>query len=133
VVVGIVQIWRGVQYLKNRSQSDILLDEAAALEKRNPVAAEHMLHQGLSLGAAEERRKIEQLRSRARKDAQAARELASLLQERLKLRAAAKYDFETNMAGDPRLPTVLQNLEEANVETRNLLEEVNSNLRRLNP
>jgi len=133
VAFGIIELWRGAQYRRNRSPTDKMLDEADAVRKRDPIEADRLEDEAFRIRGEEEKLAIERLRAEARHDVRVARELEEKLHRILKLRAAARMDFEANRADDPRLPAVLRNMDEANAETQKLLEEARDNMRRLRP
>ena len=133
LVLALIELLRAARYSRNRLPDDVLFDEAERLEKNDPIAAEQLVNEGLRLAAAREERELAELRSQAHFDARAAKELRQRLNRTLQMREAAKRDFAATMARDPRLPSVLRNLEEANQDTRRLLEELQVDLRRLEP
>src|SRR5258708_1287448 len=123
VAFGVIELWRGAQYRRNRSPTDKMLDEADAIRKKDAIEADRLEDEAFRIRGEEEKLAIERLGAESRHDVRAARELEEKLQRILKLRTAARMDFETNRAADPRLPAVLRNMDEANAETQKLLEE----------
>jgi len=131
--LGVVEIWRAGQSRRNRSPTDKMLDEADAIRRKDPIEADRVEDEAFRIRGEEEKQAIERLRVEARHDVRAARELEEKLHRTLTLRTAARVNFETNMADDPRLPAVLRNMDEANAETQKLLDEARDNIRRLRP
>jgi hypothetical protein len=110
-----------------------LIDEALALEGDDPVASDRMLDRVFAARAESDLRELERLRHEARGNPVAAEQLLRKLQETLRQRGDARRHFEAHMANDPRLASVLRNIDDANAETKALLVEVEGRLRQLRP
>jgi len=132
LLLGTVFLVRGARW-RTRSPDDGLIDQAFALSASDSVASEQILGKVFAARAESDRQELARLEHEARGSPIAARELRRRLQETLRQRADATRHFKLHMANDSRLPSVLRNIDEANVQTSRLLAEVETRLKELQP
>lgn len=130
-LLNIVMAWREQRKGGPHDRNWETMDLALNLRSSDPVSADRLLD---DLYAAEGERgqaELERLRQASVFDRRAALQLRERLEAQIDAIASRRRVVEHRMSSDPRLPLVLQNMERAQADTRELLKEVESCLLRL--
>ncbi len=125
--------WARSRVAEETRQSWETVERALRVQESDPEGAAKALDELFVSRGEHDDRDMARLRLAARDDVAAARELCRRLKAELETRAGAREFFLKHMADDPKVHTVLQNLEAADLATRQLLAEVDVQVRRLEP